>query len=197
MFSFDTDLWWRTGELAEAEGSSLAGCTTNANTTEEPTSIIMTTSVKDMAQKSWGDWSCGFGLARGGWTLRYVHLRLTRQAVLLARAWEPGFLSSRTPQLGLEILNIVVLSPVNEHKEDDLAGEELRKRAEWKTRDAEPAMAHTWLNTGVVKLFRKFARNTDSTGLHWWSKASHVSQCAHRLTQTFILLLVKNNTASL
>lgn len=55
MFSFDTDLWWRTGELAEAEGSSLAGCTTNANTTEEPTSIIMTTSVKDMAQRSRGD----------------------------------------------------------------------------------------------------------------------------------------------
>lgn len=58
-FSFDTDLWWRTGEFSEDVGSSLAGCATNANTTEEPTSIIMKTSVRDMAQKS-GDWSRRF-----------------------------------------------------------------------------------------------------------------------------------------
>lgn len=46
---------------------------------------------------------------------------------IICRAWEPGFLSSCTPLLGLEILNIVVLSPVNEHKEYDLAEKELWK----------------------------------------------------------------------
>lgn len=48
---FDTDLWWETGEFAEAAGSSLDGCKTNAITTEEPTSIIMAMNVKDMVHK--------------------------------------------------------------------------------------------------------------------------------------------------
>lgn len=109
---------------------------------------------------------------RGKWALRWVHYWLMLQAVLLAWAWEPGFLSSCTPLLGLEILNIVVLSPVNEHKEDDPAGEELRKRAEWKTRDAEP---HGWTQESWSYL--KFAHNLFDE-LHWRSKASCVPLCA-------------------
>lgn len=83
----------------------------------------------------WGTWhkSRAIDLAdsrtSGRWTLRWVHLGLMLRAVLLAWAWEPGFLSSCTPLLGLEILNIVVLSPVNEHKEDDLARGRTSKEA--------------------------------------------------------------------
>lgn len=51
---FDTDLWWETGESAEAAGSSLDGCKTNAKTTEEPRSIVMTMNAKDMVHETDG-----------------------------------------------------------------------------------------------------------------------------------------------
>lgn len=51
LHNFDTDLWRETKEFAEVAGCSLEGCKTNAITTEELRSNIMTVTEKDMVDE--------------------------------------------------------------------------------------------------------------------------------------------------
>lgn len=184
IFSFDTDLWWRAGGLAEAVGSSLAGCTTNAKTTEEPTSIIMKTSVRDMAQKL-GDWSCRVAdLAAdgrcGGFTSGWCY-----QRYYWPGPGNLGFYLPVPPCLALRYLTLLSCPLWTNTRRMIWQGKGSVKDTGCRASDGSHMAEHRsheviW-NLPTTLIFDE---------LHWWSKSSCVPLC----TETFIW---KDNTASL
>lgn len=146
---FDTHLWWETGEFAETAGSPSGGCKTNAFATEEPRSIIMTMKAKDMV------------LEPGRQSKDELDRGLRRRLVLcvwldeetgVTRQWcctryclsGPGNAAFYLPvsQLGLEILNIVVTSRVNEYKRMIMQTE--TNRMEWKVEEKQKQNKKEW-----------------------------------------------------
>lgn len=142
----DTDLWWETGELAGAAGSSLDGCRTNAITIEEPRSIVMTMNVQVMVHEPDGQSidqllvESGSRRTKTEWLLCVwldEEIGVTRQwcctRYCLSGPGNLGFYLP-VPQLGLEILNIVVLSPdLCERVQDDDPVEKERETNRLKT----------------------------------------------------------------